>query len=142
MIILDEQLADQQIVQALSRWYQGDVIPLSGPKGSSAGLSDELIPRLLLRRKHPMFVTINTKDFWLRVDGHEKYAIICLPMAQDQQVATRVPELVRRFLKHPQFVGKKNRCGRVFRVSDNDIRYYFRMSDEPTVVEWLAGHRR
>ena len=76
MIVMDEQLADPQIIRSVEQWYKGKVIVIGEARPQNR-ITDDVIPALLRRLKAPTFVTINYEDFWRRIPANSAYCVIC-----------------------------------------------------------------
>jgi len=63
MIVLDENLHDRRIIQAIAIWYSGQVVSVTTLRPRSI-IKDDAIPILLRRTTLPTFITINVADFW------------------------------------------------------------------------------
>ena len=75
MIVLDEQLEDPRIANAIERWYPGKVINILDARRHSEIL-DEAVPAILHCLKEPTFITTNYRDFWQRIEAHAGYCVI------------------------------------------------------------------
>jgi hypothetical protein len=69
MIVLDENVHQQSIMDAVATWYRGRVVSITALRPSTI-VKDEAIPPILRRVKQPTFVTTNVLDFWGRVSAH------------------------------------------------------------------------
>ena len=121
MIIVDENLHDQRIMEAISAWYPGQVVSVATLRPGTV-IKDEAIPALLLKAVQPTFVTINVTDFWQKVRPHSGYCIIAVALSKER--TREVPDLVRRFFRLPAFETKALRMGKIILLAPNRIRYY------------------
>jgi hypothetical protein len=121
MIIVDENLHDQRIMEAISAWYPGQVVSLVTLRPGTV-IKDEAIPTLLLKAVQPTFVTINVTDFWKKARPHSGYCIIAFALPKER--AREVPDLLRRFFRLSAFETKALRMGKIIRLAPNRIRYY------------------
>ena len=121
MIVIDENLHDQRIIEAISAWYPGQVVSVVTLRPGTV-IKDEAIPALLLEAVQPTFVTINVTDFWKKVRPHSGYCIIAVALPKRR--AREVPDLLRRFFRLPAFETKALRMGKIIRLAPNRIRYY------------------
>ena len=121
MIVLDEQVADPRIIQAIEHWYPGKVIGINDARPSSQVL-DDVIAALLGRLKDPTFVTINYDDFWRKIPAHKRYCVICIKLPIERSL--EVPEVLRGTLRQPEFRTKRSRMGKVISVRAQWTRYY------------------
>jgi hypothetical protein len=121
MIVLDEQLNDLRIRQAVEHWYKGKVTLITEHRPATL-VDDEEVASILHRLKDPTFVTINFNDFWRVIPTHPGYCVVCfkLPSERDQEV----PDLLRELLKREEFRTKRQRMGRVISVRDGRVAYY------------------
>jgi hypothetical protein len=88
MIILDENVHQQSIVEALAAWYRGRVVSITAIRPGTI-VKDEAMPTLLRSAKQPTFVTTNVTDFGAvsrRIPATLLYVWSC-PMS----VCTRFP---------------------------------------------------
>ena len=121
MIIVDENLHDQRIMEAISAWYPGQVVSVTTLRPGTV-IKDEAVPTLLLQAVQPTFVTINVTDFWKKVRPHSGYCIITVALPKER--AREVPDLLRRFFRLSAFETKALRMGKIIRLAPNHIRYY------------------
>ena len=128
MIVLDEQLLGHTIEITLARWYPGRVCFINDLRPDSV-IKDESIATLLQRAPQCTFVTINETDFWRQVAVTNAFCIVCAAVPTKRKAEVAV--LVRRLLRHPQFRTKKQRMGRVVRITAEGAFYY--TADDATV---------
>lgn len=121
MIVLDEQLADPQIIRSIDRWYKGKVISIIDVHPRTAVL-DDAIPVLLRRLSEPTFVTINHRHFWRKITASPDYCVICLKLPAERSL--ELPEALREVLSQPKWRTKRGRLGNVIFVSNRRIVYY------------------
>jgi len=121
MIIVDENLHDQHILEAISAWYPGQVASVVTLRPGTV-IKDEAIPALLLQAVQPTFVTIKVTDFWKKAPPHSGYCIIAVALSKER--AREVPDLLRRFFRLPAFKTQALRMGKIIRLAPNRIRYY------------------
>jgi hypothetical protein len=121
MIIVDENLHDHRLMQAVAAWYPGQVMSVTALRPGTV-IKDEAIPSLLLQVSQPTFVTINVSDFWKRVQPHSAYciAIVSLPKERIREV----PGLLRRLFSYPTFKTKALRMGKVIHITPDRIEHY------------------
>lgn len=96
MIIVDENLSDALIVNAIAKGYSGQVRMIMDLRPRSI-IKDDAISTLLLKSDQPTFVTINVSDFWKKAKSHSDYCIVCISVPQDRAIDSL--ELVRPFLR-------------------------------------------
>jgi len=121
MIVLDEQLKDPRIAQAIERWYPGKVINICDAR-LDTDIPDPDVPSLLRDLKDPTFVTINWPDFWpqRRTYRHSGYCVICLKLPGDKM--HQVPRALRDALRH--LPTKKERMGKIVLVGRDAIEIF------------------
>jgi hypothetical protein len=121
MIVLDEQLLGRGLENTIARWYQGTVCFITDLRPHTV-IKDDAIPRLLQQERQPTFVTINESDFWRKVDSNNRFCVVCfaLPDSQAHEISPRLRLLLRR----PAFSTKRQRMGKVVRVTNRQISYY------------------
>jgi len=109
-IILDEQLEDPELIEAL-HWITVNVITQLRP---GTIIKDDAIPALfasltnafglwLRHVRRPTFITINVRDFWLR-RWHlcdKAYCIVCFKLTSER--IYQLPGLLRKLLQMPKF---------------------------------------
>jgi predicted GTPase len=121
VIVLDEQLLGRGLEQAISKWYRGRIVFITKLRPNTV-IKDDAIPHLLRSQQQPTFVTINSQDFWQKVNGDKAFCIACFAFSDAH--GTVIPELLRRLFRHQQFRTKKLRMGQVVRVTLNSVTYY------------------
>ena len=121
MIVLDENLKDNILLDAIATWYPGTVTHIKSFRPYTV-IKDDAIPGLLLTASQPTFVTVNADDFWRKVNAHQGYCIVAFELPQHK--ADELPEMLRRLLKMPEFKSKAVRMGKVLQIRENRIRYY------------------
>lgn len=121
MIVLDEQLLGRDLEQEIARWYRGAVHFVIDLRPNSI-IKDEAIPTLLRQLPQPTFVTINERDFWHQVLADARYCLVCFTLSDSR--AGDIPHLLRPVLQLPQLRTKRQRMGKVIRVTEREIRYY------------------
>lgn len=121
MIVVDENLHDLRIMDAISTWYPGQVISVVTLRPGTV-IKDEVIPTLLLQATQPTFVTTNVTDFWRKSEPHRAYCIITIALPKER--ARESPDLLRRLFRLPAFKTKASRMGKVIRLAPSRIEYY------------------
>lgn len=132
MIVLDENLQDQRLLEAIASWYPGSVTSVTRLL-PHVRLLDERVPVLLRRLDEPTFVTINVIDFWRRLDPHPAYCIVTIDLPVNR--TPEIPPLLRRLLRLPQFRTKTARLGTVVRLTPTQVEYY-RTDRQPHSFLW------
>jgi hypothetical protein len=122
VIVLDEQLLGRDLDISIKEWYQGKVIFINDLRPNTT-VKDDVIPQLLqATKKHPVFVTINVKDFWPKVAINSHFCVVCFKIS-DKQVSI-IPKLLKFLFQGLTFSKKKHRAGHVFRITDDgSVRY-------------------
>ncbi len=121
MIVVDENLHDRHIMEAISAWYTGRVISVTTLRPGSV-VKDEAIPALLRQVAQPTFITINVTDFWKKVQPHSAYCIVLVGLSKEH--IHQVPDFLRRLFRLPDFTTKSSRMGKVTRLTRERIEYY------------------
>ncbi len=121
MIVVDENIHDQRIMQAISAWYPGQVISLTTLRPNTV-IKDHAIPALLLKVAQPTFITTNVADFWKKVQPHNAYCMVTIALPKERM--REVPALLRRLFRHSDLKTKAARMGKVVRLTSNRIKYY------------------
>ena len=121
MIVLDEEIYAPSISKPIKDWYAGRVISINALLPKTV-IKDDSFPSLLQKADHPSFVTINVSDFWHITPANANYSIICVELTAKQ--LANLPDLLRRFLRQPQFKTKSARMGKVVRLRFNKIEFY------------------
>lgn len=122
MIILDEQLSNRRMVNAIAGWYRGAVLVLTELRPDTI-IKDDAIPALLRSQRKPTFVTINVSHFWQRVPIDERFCVVCFALPDER--LERLPSLLRLLFRNPDFSTKRQRGGHVFRINiDEEVRFY------------------
>jgi hypothetical protein len=85
-------------------------------------VKDDAIPDLLQQENQPTFVTINERDFWRKAAINRRFCVVCFALPDSR--AHEIPPLLRRLLHHPFFNTKRNRMGKVIRVTEHEVSYY------------------
>src|SRR6185295_3979257 len=104
MIVLDEQLADPQIIGSIETWYKGKVTRIQDERPLTK-IPDDVIPASLRRLKAPTFVTINYDDFWRRTPADSAYCVICLKLTSNR--CSEISDILRTILSRPEWSTKR-----------------------------------
>lgn len=132
MIVVDEQIHDAAIRDAIDRWYRGSVVSIVQLRRNTL-IKDDSIPALLHQANSPTFVTINVDDFWLEIQAHRRYCVVNIPLPLPRR--REAPALLRKLLQHAKFKTKADRMGKVIRVTQHSIAYYS-LDRQLHAVEW------
>jgi len=122
-IILDDQLFDLEVLIPLARWITVQRLRDLRP---GEVIKDDRVPVLLRQLRQPTFVTIDM-GFWDAGLRDTRYCILCFPLRNNEQY--KLPRLLRRLLRLPEFRTKAVRMGKVARVSPTRIEYW-QLGDE------------
>ena len=133
MIVSDENLLGLRLNNPIAVWYPGRVCYITDLRSNTV-IKDEAIPQLLQRLKGATFVTTNVTDLWQRALTHTRYSIVCMSLPNER--VREVPELLRRFLRLPEFKTKAARMGKVVRVGRQQIQYYAAGDNRVHTVTW------
>jgi len=121
VIILDEQLANRKMMDAVRAWYRGAVLSVKDLRSDTV-IKDEAIPALLSQKRQPTFVTINVSDFWQKVAISRKFCVVCFNVGE---TVDRLPLLLKLLFRNPRFSAKRQRAGHVFRITvEEEVRFY------------------
>ncbi len=116
MIILDHNITEDQ-AELLRRWrFHFKQVGVDVGRPDWADLQE--IRRYLHQQKRATFFTRDF-DFWLPQLCHPKYALVVLAFPIKATAAT-----IKRFLRHPKFKAKTQRCGKVIRLSPRVITWW------------------
>lgn len=135
MIVLDEQLKHSNVQEEIGQWYQGRVVNVTTLRPGTV-IKDDAIPQLLRQVIAPTFVTINVTDFWQQIEAEPAFCITCFPLTDDR--VAEIAGLLRRLFRLPHFRTKQARCGKVIRVSHQQIQDYQARSHQRYTVAWSA----
>ncbi|MGO9116381.1 MAG: hypothetical protein ACLQPD_02095 [Desulfomonilaceae bacterium] len=120
MIVLDEQISNQQTINAIRDWYRGKIVTIAELRPGIVIL-DDAIPALLRKQSQAAFLTVNAADFWRRVEIDQRFCIVCFA-GED---VSRFPALLKALFRKPEFKNRKQRTGHVFRItSDGTTQFY------------------
>jgi hypothetical protein len=95
---------------------------------------DDAVPLLLRRVRYPSFVTINVNDFWRRMAPDDHFAILCFSLSHSQ--ARAISSLLRRLFTTDAFRTRRNRVGKIARVSLQQVQYYTTKSWAVQTIDW------
>lgn len=121
MIVLDEQLLGRDLETTIAQWYQGAVCFITDLRPNTV-IKDDAVSKVLQQENLPTFVTINESDFWRKVVINDRFCVVCLALPDSR--VYEISSLLRSLLRHPTFSTKKNRMGKVIRVTQQRISYY------------------
>jgi hypothetical protein len=136
MIVFDENVHQQRLMDAVAGWYRGRVLSITTLRPGTL-IKDEAIPSLLHHVRQPTFITTNVDDFWRRVPAHPRYSIVGVVLPHEQ--LHKMPDLLRRLFRLPEFKTKARRMGKVVRVSRRQLQYYEGLADHIIRVRAWIG---
>ena len=117
-LVLDEHLGRTEVLAPLQKWLTATKIEdLAGDEI----LKDDRILQLLCQRKQPTFVTLDDDFFHCRLCDRRYCLIYCVVPRQQQH---RIPVILRRVFRLPEFATKAARMGKVVRVHEQDIDFW------------------
>lgn len=122
-IILDDQLFGLEVLVPIARWITVQRLRDLRP---GEVIKDDRVPVLLRQLRQPSFVTIDM-GFWDRGLRDARYCVLCFPLRNEEQY--KLPELLRRLLRLPEFRTKTARMGKVARVRPTHVEYW-QLGDE------------
>lgn len=139
MIVLDEQLLGYGLQLSIPRWYRGRVIDITQLRPATRIL-DDAVPALVRTVRQATFVTINVSDFWRRLAPDKRMAIACFDLPH--QRARDISRLLRRLLGLPGFRTRRERMGKIVRVSPDKVQFYTTDSWAVQTLNWPRKKRR
>jgi hypothetical protein len=117
-LVLDEHLGRTEVLIPLQKWITATKIEdLAGDEI----LKDDRILQFLRQRKQPTFITLDD-DFFHRHLCDRRYCLIYCVVPRQQQ--HRIPVILRRLFRFPEFSTKAVRMGKVIRVHEQDIDFW------------------
>ena len=117
-LVLDEHLGRTEVLAPLQKWLTATKIEdLAGDEI----LKDDRILQLLCQRKQPTFVTLDDDFFHRRLCDRRYCLMYCVVPRQQQH---RIPVILRRVFRLPEFATKAARMGKVVRVHEQDIDFW------------------
>lgn len=133
MIVLDEQLKNSGIIEQCAGWYRGQIVDITTLRPGTV-IKDDAIPLLLRQVRTPIFITINTTDFWQRIEADKHYCVICFPLPDHR--AIEIADLLRKLFRFQEFGTHRARGGKVALVSHAQIRYYQFNDSQLYTLDW------
>ena len=130
MNILDHNFPENQLTSLRNRRIRFQKI--GRDIGRPAWEDWQEIRRLLHQLKQPTFFT-RDNDFYHPKYRHSGYCIVFLDVPVLQSA-----DGVSRFLRHPDFRTKRQRMGKVVRVSSSRLSYWEIQRDAEKIVEWVV----
>jgi hypothetical protein len=116
-LILDENVDLQRVLPHLPKKITAQSIQSLRP---GERILDERVPEILLTLKQPTFVTID-RGFWHPRWCHPDYCIAFFAVQSTEQ--EQLTELLRAFLRLPEFHTRASRVGKVAHVSPTRVDY-------------------
>jgi hypothetical protein len=120
VVVLDENLNDPQIASDIRDWYRGRVCVVNELRPSTL-IKDDAIPTLLRAHSGCLFVTQDPDDFWKRFPSDPSYCVIGLSAGFP---VTHTSPLVRAVLRLSGFRTRRERVGKIARVTQGKVEYY------------------
>jgi hypothetical protein len=136
MIVLDEQLLGHGIEDEIAKWYPGSVRFILDLRPHSI-IKDDAVAQLLNEEDRPTFVTINERDFWMRIPISRRFGVVCFALPDER--AQEIPAALRALLGLPEFRTKAKRAGKVIRVTHEEISYYSSDDRQVRKLNWQPG---
>lgn len=124
-IVLDDQLDVQVFVPALAGWTTAVRSQDLRPRQH---ILDDRVPEILRTLRTPTFITIDL-GFWDRGLCHPGYCILYFEGGKNEQ--QRVPGLLRRLFRLPEFRTRTLRMGKVARIRRDSVIYWELAMKEP-----------
>jgi hypothetical protein len=122
-LVLDDQLDLVELLPPLQKWIT--VVRLRQLRPDEHVLDDR-VPEILRTLNQPTFITID-KDFWDRTLCHPDYAILYFALRDQEQEL--LPGLLRALFRLPAFRSRRQRMGKVARISAANVDWWqFRVS--------------
>jgi hypothetical protein len=138
MIVIDEQLLGYRLDEQIPQWYRGTVTAITHLRPGTV-IKDEAIPGLLRTAREPTIVTLNVSDFWRRTQPDRRFCIVCFALPDSR--ADEIPGLLRRLFAAESFRTRRQRLGKVLRVSADAIRFYTFQSRRIEHMKWSYTSR-
>ena len=136
MLIFDEQINREAVIEPVRSWAKAHRLIEVRPKEH---IYDDRIPHLLRKLNRPTFITID-EGFWNRKLRDKSYCILFLALRDRQQ--PKIPYLLRKLLRLPNFKTKTLRMGKVVRVSTANIEYWQLGDQSIHALNWPTSHRK
>jgi hypothetical protein len=135
VIVLDENLKDPQIAPAFRTWYRGRVCSVNELRPATI-IKDDAIEVLL--REHPgsILITRNEGDFWKRLPTDPSYCLIEVSPRFDPR---DLPNVVRSLFRLTGFQTRKERSGKIARVTQGKVEYYTHWSSTVVSLDLRIG---
>ena len=117
-IVLDEHLGRTEVLEPLRKWITVTKIE---DLAADETLKDERILQILCKRRQATLVTLDADFFHKRLCDRRYCLIYCVVPHQQQR---RIPVILRRLFRLPEFSTKAARMGKVVRVHEQDIEFW------------------
>jgi hypothetical protein len=135
LIVLDENLKDPQVTAAIHGWYRGRVCSINELRPATT-IKDEAIPMLLRAHSGCVFITENESDFWRRPLTDPNYCVIALGAGFEPE---DVSIAIRAVLRLKGFRTRKERLGKLAKVSHRKVEYYTHWSSTVVSLDLRIG---
>jgi len=124
VIVLDENLDNAELREALTRWH-GAVRCVTDPEvGAPAGTDDLDLPRYLRKHRDCVFVTLDKGHFFQRIDGDVRFCLVELAPPVANSDVGGILLTLRRVLAQEPFNTARKRNGLVLQVGRDCISYH------------------
>jgi hypothetical protein len=133
MIVLDEQLLGYGLNNTIAKWYRGKVTDITALRPGTL-IHDDAIPALLRAVRESTFITINVTDFWRRLAPDPHFCMICFPLPHSR--AREISGLLRRLFALEPFRTRRQRLGKIARVSHREVQFYTTESWAIQRLDW------
>ena len=132
-ILVDEHLSRTEVLAPLRTWITAQKIEDLAPDET---LKDERILQLLRSQKQPTLVTLDA-GFYHKRHCDRRYCLIYFALPHLEQ--SRLPGLLRRLFRLPEFKTKAARMGKVVQVSDEKIEFWQVRDEKRHTVRWRSS---
>lgn len=129
-LVLDDQLSELEFDDRLKPWTTFRYLRQARP---GEIIKDERVPTILRELGEPTFVTIDG-GFWNRALRDVRYCILWFDLPLRQQ--RRIPDLLRRLFRLPEFRARRARMGKVARVAPLGVDYWQLGDEELRRLAW------
>jgi hypothetical protein len=136
LFVLDEHLDEGLVRDQLLRWttarYVHDIRP-------GEVVKDDRILSILPTLRTPTFVT-SDDFFWKRTHCNSRYCIVFVALRGRNH--SRVPDLLRRLLRLPEFRSRAARMGKVVHLGEDHVRWWQLGDEREHSLHWGRPSRR
>src|SRR5258708_16672019 len=132
LFVLDDQLDASAVLPIIQKWAK--VTRLRDLRIGQQVLDDR-VPSILLAINKPTFLTID-QGFWSRRWCNPNYCVLYFALRSDQQA--RIPDLLRRLMRLPEFQTQSRRNGKIAIVCLESVEYWQWQMTDPQRITWKA----